>query len=305
MNDFDKAARYTAKLNPPGFFAWLVPGIEQVLLFHGWLDARTVPFPGEPDRICDTVAGFDTVSGPESSWAIVVEFQSEPEPDMLERLHEYVARWRREKRPGPNRQGRFQVAAALLNLTGPIQPDTLEMLLPVPKDWGLRLKIVLRTLREESAADTLAGIARNQVARCILPWIPLMHGGAEPAIIDEWKRLAETEPSNRLRADYAGLALIFAELAGCRNEWYQALEEWNMRQSQQVLEWKREERVESVRDCLLHTLEVRFQTAVPADLAAAVQTVINLDQLNQLFDAALRAESLDAFRAAVQHRNGV
>lgn len=110
------------------------------------------------------------------------------------------------------------------------------MLLPLPQAYGLRLKVVLRTLREESGADTLAGIASNRVARCILPWIPLMQGGAEPAIMEEWKRLAALEPNTRVRDEYVGLALVFAELAKCRHEWQQALEGWNVLESQQVKE---------------------------------------------------------------------
>lgn len=301
MNDFDQAARYAAKLNPAGFFHWLVAGLDRVLVFRGWLDTRTLPFPGEPDRTCDTVGSFDHLTGAGLPWAIVVEFQSEPEADMLERLHEYVARFRREQRAGADRRVKYQVAVALVNLTGPVQPDTLEMLLPVSADFGLRLKVVLRTMREESAAGTLAEMASGRVARCLLPWIPLMHGAAEPAIMEEWKRLAEAEPESRLRADYAGLALVFADLAGRRNEWRQALEGWNVLRSQQVLEWQAAARVDTRRADLRDVLQARFRTPVPADLAAAIEALNNLDELSRWIGVASTAESLDAFRAAVHH----
>src|SRR5262249_18557088 len=51
---FDRASRYGAKLDPVGFLRWLLG--EATLLFRRWLDTRSLPFPGEPDRTCDTVA---------------------------------------------------------------------------------------------------------------------------------------------------------------------------------------------------------------------------------------------------------
>ena len=53
-------------------------------------------FPGEPDRICDTVAEFARADDPDDRRILDVEFSSEPHPDMLERLGEYAYRLRRE-----------------------------------------------------------------------------------------------------------------------------------------------------------------------------------------------------------------
>src|SRR5947209_1819811 len=55
-NPFDKACRYCVQSDPIGFIRWLIPGISPTLKFRGWLDTRTLPFPGSPDRTCDTVA---------------------------------------------------------------------------------------------------------------------------------------------------------------------------------------------------------------------------------------------------------
>src|SRR3954447_4975390 len=98
MNDYDQAARFAAKGDPAAFLRWLVPGLPPGLEFRGWLDARTLPFPGEPDRVCDTVAELFDPSEPSTRWALATEFQSEPDPDMLDRLLEYLARLRRELR---------------------------------------------------------------------------------------------------------------------------------------------------------------------------------------------------------------
>jgi hypothetical protein len=79
VNYFDQAARYAAKLDPPGFLRWLPPGGAGGLAFDRWLDTRTLPFPGEPDRTGDTVACLrDAGSG--RRWALVLEFQTDAVP---------------------------------------------------------------------------------------------------------------------------------------------------------------------------------------------------------------------------------
>ena len=130
MNVYDQAARFAAKADPAGFLRWLVPGLPPGLEFRGWLDARTLPFPGEPDRTCDTVAELVDPSEPGARWALATEFQAEPDPEILDRLLEYLARLRRELRHGPGRRGRFRVAAGLVHLTGPPVAEALEMTLP-------------------------------------------------------------------------------------------------------------------------------------------------------------------------------
>jgi hypothetical protein len=52
QDDFDKSARFTAKMNPTGFIHWLLPRLRPTLVFRTWLDTRRLPFPGEKDRIC-------------------------------------------------------------------------------------------------------------------------------------------------------------------------------------------------------------------------------------------------------------
>src|SRR5262249_7121106 len=66
-------------------------------------------------------------------------------------------------------------------------------------------------------------------------------------------------------------ALIFAELPGVWTEWKQALEGWNVRESQQVLEWQAEAELRNQRANLLRALEKRRQAPVPSDLAEAIQ----------------------------------
>jgi len=264
VNVFDQAARFSVQPDPLGFFRWMIRGLDPALGFHGWLDTRTVPFPGERDRTCDTVAHLaaDVQAGPQ--FAVVNEFETDPEAEILDRALEYLVRVRRMLRHGAQRREKFQVIATLVNLTGPPQPDTLEVGLPGQDVPALRFHLVMRTLREEDAALTLDGIAAGTISRCLLSWISLMRGGADPDIMEGWKTVAATEPNSTHRATYAVLVTIFAELTGCADLWRSQLEEWNMRESMLVNEWKAEGRAEGERDALLLVLGQKFHTPVPA-----------------------------------------
>jgi hypothetical protein len=178
------------------------------------------------------------------------------------------------------------------------------MALPCADEVRLRFRPRVRTLRDDDAAATLRDIDMGNFGRCILPWIPLMHGGGDVGTIEEWKRVAGLEPDGRLRSVYAALALVFAELAGRRVEWKQALEGWNMRQSMVITEWQDEAREKGRREAqridLRRVLQTRFFVPVPDDLAAAIETVADSEELARWLDIALTAVSLDAFRAAIQ-----
>lgn len=162
---------------------------------------------------------------------------------------------------------------------------------------GLRLRIVLRTLREEDAAATLDAIAAGTVARCLLPWIPLMRGAGEAAIIEKWKELAAAEADVNYRADCGYMAWTFAGLTNHFNLWDQGLKGWNM------IEWPvfRRVRVETTREDLLRALRLRYPTPIAPELAETIKASTDLDELRRWFDAACTAPDLNAFRAAIDH----
>src|SRR5262249_17534195 len=132
------------------------------------------------------------------------------------------------------------------------------------------------------------------------PLIPLMRGGGEIGTIEEWKRCAAAEPEGPRRSDYAGLALVFAELAGVGGVRRAALEGWNVLQSQQVQEWQNMAREPPTPQVLLRLLQLRFPVPLPQDLQTAIQETTDLHTLSRWFDVAATAPSLDAFRAAIQ-----
>jgi hypothetical protein len=225
---------------------------------------------------------------------------------------EYMLRFRRERRPRFDPRLKYMVGGVLLNLTGPKQIDRLAMPMPAMPGYGMSGCLPRLPVREEKAALTLARIASGALDRSVLPWVPLMQGSDELAIIEEWKRVADLEPDVQLRLDYGSDALIFAELPSVWQQWKHALGGWNVKVSQQVLEWQAEARaegraegraeaeVQNQRTTVLRVLEKRCKAAVPKDLIELIQATQDLGVLVRWLDAAVDATTFDEFRAAIQ-----
>ena len=130
MGVYDQAGRYAIKRQPSAFFRWRAPRLWLAWRFIRWQDTRTLPFPGEPERICDTVAEFEDRTDPQRRCLVDVEVQAKPDADMLERLGEYAFRLRRELRHGTGAAGKYPVLCLVLNLTGAEQASRLDMTLP-------------------------------------------------------------------------------------------------------------------------------------------------------------------------------
>jgi hypothetical protein len=306
MGMFDQAGRLAVKLDATGFFRWLFARFarpDPSLTFRGWLDTRRVPFPGDPDRTNDAVADFDNRDEPGGRFALIVEVQTEPDPVIVERLALYALQLRLELGTPAGGKGRYPVGMAVLNLTGAPEPAVLDLPIPGASGCGLVVRPIQRNLGEQDAHATLAEIAAGQTSRCVLPWVPLMRSDDLPAIITEWKRLAESEPDTALRSAYAGLAVVFAELTKGLVQWQKGLEGWNVRESQIILGWKREGKeegaLETKRADLIHALEFRLRVTIPPELRNAIDGTNDLDILSRWFDAALGAQTLDEFRAAL------
>jgi hypothetical protein len=118
MNHFDQASRFAAKLDALGFLRWLLDDAAGRYRFRRWLDARRLPFPGDPEGFCDTVAEIDDRDEPSPPWAVPVEFQAEPDAAMFGRFLLYLGQLWLELRPDEERGSRYQVGAIVVNLTG-------------------------------------------------------------------------------------------------------------------------------------------------------------------------------------------
>jgi hypothetical protein len=192
----------------------------------------------------------------------------------------------------------YDVIGVLVNLTGSTASDEWSMCPADAGGLGMRLKVGLRNLAQHSAAQTLAGVAAGSLPQALLAWVSLMAGADTAEVVREWRRLVEALMDEHQRAEYAGVALMFAELAGCLAVWKTGLEGWNVKTSQLVEEWKAEGDLRTSRGKLLRALQVRFGPDLPVDLQQAVAGQHDLATLDRWFDLALTAASLDHFRAA-------
>ncbi len=292
MNRFDKVCRRLARLTADGFLAWQ---LGSQLVFKDWLDTRSTPEPEERDLTGDTIAAL-VESGVGPWWAVPIEFQTQPDPEMFGRALEMLGRTWRGLRPPGGRADRFQVGMLVVNLTGRGNASRDMQIAGL----HTQLKVVECNLSEIEAIDTRDRIANAVLSRCVLPWVPLMQGGCEVPLIEHWKALAEAEPDKELRLTYAACALIFAELSGCGPTWKIALEDWNVTESQTVLEFIAEGEVKTRAADILETLQIRFPNQTAPELIALIRGTKDRDCLMKWFRAALTAATADDFAKGVR-----
>jgi hypothetical protein len=288
MGVFDQATRYAAEAEPEAIVTRLLRGLAVRLRFDQWLDTRTTPRPGDPERTADRVA------------ALVDEALHDP--DKLDVTLVEAGQLRLRCRHGDDRQGTYNILTALVYLRGVCPTNVLDMTLP--GGMGTRHAPLVWNLAEDSAAEALAGVASGQQPWGLLFWVPLMQGGGDPATVQRWKEMASALPDRRQRGDLGQIALVFAELAGCYLAWEQALKGWDMTESQVVNRWVQEARdqalLERGRADLLRLLQKRFPEAVTSEVIATINAQPSLSILDDWFDAAISAYSPAAFLAVLK-----
>lgn len=159
--------------------------------FAGWLPTETLALPDEPERRCDTVAGFVHRDGRAPPVAQVVEFQTTPRT-ILPRLAEYGYRVYREVPYQRDPVVRYEVRLVVVYLTGAKQPGTFE----TGQVAGLKASLSVRadpvTLSVRDARKTVEAVLRGEVSRAALPFVPLLRGGE--GIVARWRKVVEDLP---------------------------------------------------------------------------------------------------------------
>jgi hypothetical protein len=315
QNIYDRYSRFAVKLDPDGFLRWLLRRPDPDLRFRRWLESQPAARPGEPERRCDTVAELQHASGRAPPWALLIELQIGPDPDMLERLLEYLGRTRRDARYDPQTRDKYLVAAAVVNLSGVQAVPRLDMVLPGETGNEFHWSPTVRNLEEESAAELLTEMEAGRVALCLLPWVSLMAGGDRPDIIEQWKTLASRETDPHKRADYGALVLIFSRITKREDVWRTGLKEWNMSESTIIDEWVAkgesqgevkgkaaglvEGRAQAFQVSLIEFLSRFFPQGLPPDLLATINTQQEPAELERWLKLVYRANSADEVRAAI------
>jgi len=98
--------------------AWLLRIPLRYLDFVGWLDTRGIPWPGQADRICDTVAHLRDPEAGGFPWPVPEEFQLDPDPVQLGRGLGYLGSVWESCKPTEHRGDRFHVGLVVDNLRG-------------------------------------------------------------------------------------------------------------------------------------------------------------------------------------------
>jgi hypothetical protein len=295
MNPFDQGARYaTRRLDQAGMLRWLVgETIWSAWRWKGWLDSQNVPFPGEPDRRCDTVAWFDRPRGDAPPLAVVVEFMSRPRREVLERLTEYAQGIRRERPLQREPLVKFDVIAVLVNLTGEMASGQWGMKPPDTGGLGLSDRVELRNLSTLSVHDLFAAVKAGTVSQSVLAWGPLLAGANDPEAAREWGRLAGAVTDQRLCADLGGLARVFVDLADRQRSWRPVLEGWAVERSAFVDEMEGRGRLQATRTCLELVLRTRLRCReLPVELMEVIGREMDRGTLNRWLVEAATVETM-------------
>jgi hypothetical protein len=292
MGVFDQAARFAAQVDPEAVVRRVLAPSGAAFSFREWLDTRTIPLPGGPDRTADLVAALEDQAGMAS--LLVFEFQSQHDPDKLDVTLEEAGILRGHARHGADRQGKYRVLTALVYLQGHCPEAVLDMTLP--GGFGTRHAPLVWNVADDNAPATLEAVASGTVSWGMLFWAPLMAEGQQEVVIARWREVVvQVVPDARARGNLAGIALVLAELVGRRAEWQRGLEGFEMTESQVVNEWISQGMLKEGRRNLLEVLEARFPRAVPNDVVQLIQQQDSLDLLHDWLKAAVRAPTFEQF----------
>lgn len=259
-----------------------------------------LPLPGGPDRTADLVAALDGAGGPT---LLVLEFQSEHDPDKLDVTLEEAAVLRCRLRHGDDRKGKYRVLTALVYLQGQCPNAVIDMTLP--GEGGTRQAALVWNVGDDTATDALDAVAAGRSTWGTLFWVPLMVGGGDGGLITRWRQVVTERVSDRrTRGDLAGIARVFAELVGRGVEWLRGLEGFEMTESQVVNEWisqgEAKGRLVERRMTPLELLETRFPGLVPDEVVRLINGQESMPLLRDWFNAASKAYSFAQFLAVLR-----
>src|SRR5262245_36566695 len=172
MSKYNDAELHAIKeLDPQGYLHWQLPDLDPDLVWDTWLESQVAPPPGMPFLRCDCVAGLRSRTGTQPPWACLIEAQAQPIPRLAVWVLIYLGLLHEDLRFGPQDRDRFQMMAAVLNLTDthlsttidwlpPLkpavpQPEEQPSSQPAPQPVGVQCRFWVRNVREEKADLTL------------------------------------------------------------------------------------------------------------------------------------------------------
>jgi hypothetical protein len=294
---YDQAARYLLQRAGALLFYWLLHLTPAQLRFERWLPTQ-LTLPGTRQRLCDGIAHLADLQHGGRPFAAILEVQTEPDATMPGRLMLAGGLLWLTVKPTQLPGDRYELLGVVINLTG--RGDATRGCVLGTAEWILRpIEVNLETL---DAGEVLEQIASQQAPAELLAFIPLLHRGDETGIIQRWSELVGAETDLRRRADYA-LALVFAERAGRRDAWHDALKGFAMIESPLIAELLAKAEADATvkatakatAEALLRVLQKRYRE-LPEAVTTAIRACTDSAQLDRWLDAAGEAPTLEQFR---------
>ena len=287
QTDYDEAARFLLRQGGGPFVTWLLGESAEELRFVGWLDS-VLTLPGTKERLCDAVARLEKADG--RPMALMAESQTYPDSSMFGRLCIAGGILWETVRPSDLPDDRYGLMSLVLNLTGTGNSGRTfrgasSLWDESPCEWNLA---------HEDADKILAEVEAGKAPLEALAFIPLMKKGGDDGIIRRWLEVVGREPDRRRRGGLK-LAVVFAGLTGCKQEWKKALEGFDVNESTIVNEWKAEARREEKTEITLRLIR-KLHGPVPDDLSRSIRACKDAGKLDAWLDATVTATSLDDFR---------
>jgi hypothetical protein len=300
---YDEASRHLCKRIKAPLLHYLMQLDDTHVNFKSFLDS-VLTLPGKKERICDAVARMTNLDKGGVPFAAIIEFQTEPDPNMLGRL--LVAGgicWLTVK-PADLPGDRYELCAIVVNLSGVGNCGCATII--GTSEWTL--KPFEWNLASLDAGVVLAQIIAGKAPVELLAWIPLMKNGCHPDNMKTWLEIATSEPDSDRRGDFA-LAVVFAELVGQQELWRKVVENLKMKESTVVRQWKDEAhregkregkiegKIEGKAELLILALEERFGP-LAEELASRIRASTDSEQLDRWMRSAVAVtvSTLEQFR---------
>ena len=289
---FDEVAKRITDLGEGPLLLWLADYSPSQIGFVRFLPTE-LTLPGTTQRICDALAHLVDHTQGGIPLGGIVEFQTEPDFDMFDRLGLAGHLLRLTRRPSEHPGDRWSLVGIVINLTG--NPNSSRTMKHAGSEWTIQCRE--RNLQELDASVVLEGIARGEIPMSVSAFISLMKKGGELVTIQRWLEVTAAFDVS-LRREFAGACVVFAELTDCQEQWLSAVKGLDMIRSKfltQIEEQGRQEgNAQGTAKAVLRLLR-RYAT-VPSDLEHAILGSSDQSKLDAALDFASDRLPLNEFR---------
>jgi hypothetical protein len=301
MGVYDDAARFAAEADPVALMACVLSRTpRRDLVFGGWLNPRTSPVPGSPERIADLLAILHDPLTPTAPWLIGVELQSRPSEAKLRVTLETAGIFGSRARQDDGMP--YRVTSALVHLTGSLGEPAIDARLG---EYGTFHRPLPWDIERDEAEEALQAVEDGTASWGLLFWVALMAGAEQERIITRWMAVVASRVADvQRRSDLAGISLVFGELAGRFLVWQRLLGGWTMTESAVVNSWIEQGdnrgNLRATRRHLLELLDIKFPGAAPDEVRQLIEEQDTQSLLDDWFRALARAATYEDFLAVLR-----